>query len=258
MVKKILLEGIVLSALFLGALDSSVIGDGPKNISLLRPYEPFVVLELFTSQGCSSCPPADMLLEKTKNRALENVIALSYHVDYWNYIGWLDPFSDPSFTLKQQKYNIKFRNRSNYTPQLVVNGSEHFVGSKAETLNSAIDKYLVLRKENFVDVIFKNQENDRLFFEFEVKGEIAEKKLRGILALDKRVTEVKRGENKSRTLSNDNIVVVEKYFPLLKAKGLRHLEIPDMVRPGEKLLLVLLLENEEHDILGAAKVEISS
>lgn len=88
-----------------------------------------VVLELFTSQGCSSCPAADVQLEEAKKNYPERVFALSYHVDYWNYIGWEDPFSKKAYTFKQREYNQKFRSSSNYTPQLVVNGKEHFGGS---------------------------------------------------------------------------------------------------------------------------------
>ena len=97
----------------------------------LEDFKPIVVLELFTSQGCSSCPPADALLNEVKYKYSNNqVIALSYHVDYWNYIGWKDPFSKKEFSDKQRAYSSKFYSNSIYTPQIVVNGKEHFVGSK--------------------------------------------------------------------------------------------------------------------------------
>lgn len=256
MVKKILLEGIVLSALFIGAMGSFVSGEEGADDILIKTFEPFVVLELFTSQGCSSCPPADILLEKAKNMNLKNVFALSYHVDYWNYIGWEDPFSNPNYTLKQRKYNDKFSNKSNYTPQIVVNGREHFVGSNAEKLNSAIDRYLSEQPDNFIRMNVNDQAGDKVSFQFEVAGEIAEKRLRGILVLDNRVTEVKRGENRNRTLSNSNIALVEKSFPLNSAVGSGYFEIPEKVGPNEKLYLILLLENKGYDILGAAKFEI--
>ena len=72
-------------------------------------YSNKVVLELFTSQGCSSCPPADKLLKEVKS---EDVIVLSYHVDYWNYIGWKDPFSQKRFTDRQRQYYSKFKSKS--------------------------------------------------------------------------------------------------------------------------------------------------
>ena len=85
------------------------------------------VVELFTSQGCSSCPPADALLAQIKDDT--NVIALSYHVDYWNYLGWKDPYSNKAYSAYQRSY-AKELNSGVYTPQMVVNGSKEFVGSK--------------------------------------------------------------------------------------------------------------------------------
>ena len=84
------------------------------------------VIELFTSQGCSSCPPADRIL--TDYAARDDVLALSWHVDYWNYLGWQDTFSHAAFTLRQKRYAVAMGARGIYTPQAVVNGSGHAVG----------------------------------------------------------------------------------------------------------------------------------
>ena len=86
-----------------------------------------VVIELFTSQGCSSCPPADRLLEKLARQP--NVIALSLPVDYWDYIGWKDTLASPAFTARQKFYAQARRDRHIYTPQVIVNGLQHGVGS---------------------------------------------------------------------------------------------------------------------------------
>ncbi len=93
---------------------------------------PAVVVELFTSEGCSSCPPADALLAQLvsdQKIAGAEVIALEEHVDYWNHLGWTDPFSSQEFTFRQQEYEEKFRTGSVYTPQMIVDGSVEFVGS---------------------------------------------------------------------------------------------------------------------------------
>ena len=92
------------------------------------------VIELFTSQGCSSCPSADRNLARIVESAERDgrpVYALSFHVDYWNSLGWRDPFSAEEFTQRQREYARKFQARSVYTPQMVVNGQVHFVGSRA-------------------------------------------------------------------------------------------------------------------------------
>ena len=92
--------------------------------------KPVVVLELFTSQGCSSCPPADEVLADIKeNMDNTSIIPIAYHVDYWDYIGWKDPFALKAFTNKQRFYGRKFNSSSIYTPQLVINGNEHIAVS---------------------------------------------------------------------------------------------------------------------------------
>jgi hypothetical protein len=93
-----------------------------------------VVVELFTSQGCSSCPPADRLLSRLKRdpRLAGAVIPLAFHVDYWNHLGWSDPFSSSLWSQRQEEYAHAFRSNRVYTPQLVVNGRSECVGS-AET-----------------------------------------------------------------------------------------------------------------------------
>ena len=106
-----------------------------------------VVLELFTSQGCSSCPPADRLLDEVKN---DKIIALSYHVDYWNYIGWDDPFSAKKYTERQKLYSNKFNSSTIYTPQLVINGQEHIVGSNKSLLYTKLRYYSKKKNLNTV------------------------------------------------------------------------------------------------------------
>lgn len=94
-----------------------------------------VVLELFTSQGCAACPPADALLAELSQD--DGVIALAYHVDYWNYLGWADPFASSANTRRQREYASAFNARAVYTPQLVINGTEAVVGSRrAEALEA--------------------------------------------------------------------------------------------------------------------------
>lgn len=99
-----------------------------------------VIVELFTSEGCSSCPSADLLLarlQKEQPVSGVDIVPLSEHVDYWNYIGWKDPFSSEAFTQRQREYARVFQLQSVYTPQMVVSGQMQFVGSEgAQALNS--------------------------------------------------------------------------------------------------------------------------
>ncbi|MBU2996709.1 DUF1223 domain-containing protein [Cellulophaga baltica] len=216
----------------------------------------FVVLELYTSQGCSSCPPADALLEKVKNQYAETVIPLSYHVDYWNYIGWDDPFSKATYTEKQTAYNYKFKNRSNYTPQVVVNGATHFVGSNSLEMYKNINIFKNNKPDNTILVSNVKTNANSIKFEYSLKGELAHKKIRVVLILDKRVTKVKGGENRNRVLTNNNIVVAEKYI-VANASGEANIQIPEIVKANEKIALLLISENEQLDITGATKINVS-
>jgi hypothetical protein len=105
-----------------------------------------VVVELFTSQGCSSCPPADAYLGELAKR--KDIIALSLHVDYWNRLGWTDPFSLPETTRRQSDYAAALRTNHVYTPQVVVDGAAHAVGSRKPEVEALITSARGVRKLN--------------------------------------------------------------------------------------------------------------
>jgi hypothetical protein len=100
--------------------------------------EPRAVLELFTSQGCSSCPPADKLLGEYAAR--DDILALSFNIDYWDYLGWKDTLASHDFSDRQKAYSEARGDRQVYTPQVVVNGSEHVIGSNRAALEAAVGR----------------------------------------------------------------------------------------------------------------------
>ncbi|NMH88073.1 DUF1223 domain-containing protein [Flavivirga algicola] len=222
-----------------------------------EPFKPLVVLELFTSQGCSSCPPADDLLDEVKKKYSDKeVIALSYHVDYWNYIGWKDPFSKKTFSNKQRAYGHKFNTGSIYTPQIVVNGKEHFVGSSKNIMTVKLNSYLNKTPVNKVSLSHIKKANDRFSFDYKVAGTIDKKTLRVALVISERITSIKRGENRNRTLKNTNIVVEEVYLNLDSANGKTSIVIPDLVKQSDKLSIVALVQTENLDITGGSQIKL--
>lgn len=220
-------------------------------------FPPVIVLELFTSQGCSSCPPADELLTKVQNTEKSSrVIALSYHVDYWNYIGWKDPFSQSKFSDKQRLYSQKFNSSSIYTPQVVINGNEHFVGSDSKKMNSKLKAYANVAAENEIIITsIQNSEGD-ISFEYKVQGNIKNKLLRVVLVIEERVTKISRGENRNRTLKNSNIVVSESISELKSSKGTHEITIPKLVKNNDKLNLIILIQNTDLNIVGANQLNL--
>ncbi|WP_299894112.1 thioredoxin family protein [uncultured Ruegeria sp.] len=110
-----------------------------------------VVVELFTSQGCSSCPPADRIMHDLAKR--EDVIGLALHVDYWDYIGWKDEYADPDHTLRQRAYAREGGRSMIYTPQMVINGQHDIVGAQARELDQLIEAHLKAAPEASVTAI---------------------------------------------------------------------------------------------------------
>jgi len=257
MIKKAIIASFAFFAMSLMALYTARTKEVSSFMPTMETQEaPVVVLELFTSQGCSSCPPADILLDEVKRKFPNEVFALSYHVDYWDYIGWKDPFAQPGHSLKQREYNKKLGYDGNYTPEMVLNGGLHFVGSNQARLYSEINSHLKEKAQNGIQLRNVVAGVNAVSFEYAATGDLGHKLLRAILVIDERTTKVKRGENKNRTLQNSNIVVQEAYLDLEASAGKASIEIPQLVLESDSLTLVLLVETEHLDITAAAKAQV--
>jgi hypothetical protein len=166
-------------------------------------YKNVAVLELFTSQGCSSCPAADRLLGKYASK--ENVIALSFHVDYWNHLGWKDPFSSKQFSARQYNYAAAMKAEV-YTPQLVVNGQSEMVGSDEGKISAAIKK--ALEQPSAVALSIKKLQpgNGSVTIHCIVSGNTGNAFLNIALIEKMAETQINAGENRGVTLTNYNVV----------------------------------------------------
>jgi hypothetical protein len=174
-----------------------------------------VVLELFTSQACSSCPPADELLSLVgfSPETRGQVVPLAFHVDYFNALGWRDPFSDAAWTQRQAGYAQALHvDGGPYTPQLVVNGQAEMNATNVKRLQSEVTAALDQEEKAGVEVVVRVQEGGKpavvVDLQARVDKDVGSRTLELKLALfeNGRTTAVGRGENSGRTLRNDFVV----------------------------------------------------
>ncbi len=163
--------------------------------------EPLTVVELFTSQGCSSCPPADALIGELAER--DGVLVLSEHVDYWDYLGWRDPFAIPATTQRQRDYARRLGLGYVYTPQMVIQGASQVTGSDREAVLNRLDK-----PEPGAALAVEIGSSDAGRLVITVGGAPADDEAAVWLVLfDKEhKTRVSRGENRGREVRNYNVV----------------------------------------------------
>jgi hypothetical protein len=155
-----------------------------------------VVVELFTSQGCSSCPPADAVLAELATKP--NILALGFHVDYWDRLGWRDPLSAPGSTARQNDYASQFGKREVYTPQIVIDGQRQVVGSRRDEVLQAIDQSNPL---NVAPVNFADRRS------VTVGAGTGDGTVTLVRFVHSRTTEVRAGENAGRNALDVNGVV---------------------------------------------------
>ena len=216
--------------------------------------KPVVVLELFTSQGCSSCPIADKLLEELKETYTDqNVFVLSYHVDYWNRLGWKDPFSQKAFSDYQSAYASAFRSRNIYTPQLVANGTTEFVGGNERRAIEVIKSNLQKAATTAIAMNVVSKERDEIELNFKVTGSDF-RNLTLAVVVSERTTEIPRGENRNRTLKNANIVAVRNV--VRAGEGVAKLSLPDWITDKDELSIVAYTQDAQLEITGASRLNI--
>lgn len=210
---------------------------------------PSAVIELFTSQGCSSCPPADAALETLARRP--DIIALAYHVDYWDYIGWKDTFGDKDNSDRQRAYARSWGSSSVYTPQLIVNGRSGVVASRNEEVKGAL-KGAALQLPVTLKVT-----GDMLEVSIEGRDGLKESMVWLVSFLDHANVDIERGENAGKTMSYAQIVTGRQVLGMWEPVGGTHLKLPlSEVLQGLSNGAVVMVQEESNGlpgpILGAA------
>ncbi len=220
-----------------------------------RVYSGFAVLELFTSEGCSSCPPADELMAKIENEYKgQPVYLLAFHVDYWDRLGWKDVFSNPDYSNRQKEYGNWFNLSSIYTPQLVVNGRSEFVGTDEDKIRKAIRESLASDNKTLLSVQADHAE-DKLIISYEVTGIPSSSRLLLVTLQKSAKTKVERGENEGRLLSHVDVVRNLLIEPLSReGKGKFHIPSREF-NSGEFEIVAMVQDLQAGAILAATKVQ---
>jgi hypothetical protein len=225
-----------------------------------------VVVELFTSEGCSSCPPADLLLQKFDAQPIAGaeLIVLSEHVDYWNHLGWTDPYSSAAYSDRQSAYGKRLQLESVYTPQMIVDGGEEFVGSDASQAQKALQKAAAAGRKISVRLSDVRVENGTVRAHLEagrLPASTGKADVVFMIALNHAESQVARGENSGRRLTH--VAVVRS---LSKAGSLQSgqefsqdvaVKLNKGADPAQLRVVALVQESGQGKILGAAMEKVS-
>ncbi len=210
------------------------------------------VVELFTSQGCSSCPPADRFMGELAQRG--DIIALTYHVDYWDYIGWKDTFATTETTNRQRSYGRSLGQRYVYTPQMVVGGRVHKVGSDRMAVDMAVDED---RRHRQIAIDARQTGGDKVTVSIpagEGSGDVL------LMRFDhKHTVDVGRGENAGRELSYYNVVRDFRRVGVWSGDAVQlDLTVAELQDGGRDGCAILLQAPGSGPILGATRINLEA
>jgi hypothetical protein len=223
------------------------------------------VIELFTSEGCSSCPPAEAIFERIAEGARaagQPVIPLAFHVDYWDELGWPDRFASPLFTARQGEYARAFGDGNLYTPEMVVGGVDHFVGSNAARAAASLRDALARPAVVPVTLAVTRSTPESITVRYELPNGAPDRAtLRFAIAQRAATVHVERGENAGRTLHHANIVrsFSEAALPEGTRRGDAVVHLPWAPAPLEADAVVLVERTSGPDamaVLGGATAVI--
>jgi hypothetical protein len=218
------------------------------------------VIELFTSEGCSSCPPADALLSEILRDARaknQPVYALAFHVDYWDRLGWRDPYSDPAHSARQRVYGQKFHRDSIYTPQMIINGVTEFTGSDRPRATKEIAKALEQPANVTVKLTLTQGKKPNTITVTYDLNPLPKNATINIALVERNLqTKVLRGENATRTLSHDNVVRAVQSLPVEKLHAQLDLHLPENLHRQNASIIAYVQDDSMHT-LGAIGIDLA-
>lgn len=218
---------------------------------------PIAIVELFTSQGCSSCPSADLLLREAVDKKHQNgeVYGLSFHVSYWNRLGWTDPYSSNQFTDRQKWYASKMKLGRIYTPQMVVDGQDEFVGSQKSLLEKSLKASFNDNKKSMVSISDVKKSENKLTVSYACEN-ISGNELLNIALVQKEASNhVPRGENKNKTLVHANVVRAFTSTPA-KTNGSVSISLPELSENADYDIIAYIQNKETLQITGTGKIHL--
>lgn len=215
----------------------------------------FAILELFTSQGCSSCPPADAVLAKYALQNNPNVIPLAFHVDYWNRLGWKDPFSKKEFSERQQLYAQQMNSETTYTPQLVINGTYDVLGSAESAIKEIVKEEIMKKKQNTISIKKAFLKDYQIHIEYALNEPSPNTVINLALVKKKEFTIITRGENKGLQQTSYNIVV--DFKTVSSESDTSFFELKKEILSSEYFIVVYLQNSKTGTITTASKSEIN-
>ena len=207
-----------------------------------------VVVELYTSQGCSSCPPADAIFHALQER--DDVIAIALHVDYWDYIGWKDEFGHPAHADRQRAYAAKAGRRSVYTPEMVVNGQTDIVGAKPMQLSKAIAQHKDAPQR--MALVTQRSGASLQVAGTVPSGAVSAMEIHVLRLIPAHTSKITRGENRGKTFEYTNIAHNWQVAGTWDGKAPLDLTL-DIV--GEDPVVILVQEAGAGAIIAAARVK---
>jgi len=215
----------------------------------------FAVIELFTSEGCSSCPPADNLVAKIEKESKDQPIyILAYHVDYWDRLGWKDTFSNPDYSKRQRDYASHLKLQSVYTPQIIINGATEMIGSEEGAVRNAIKTSLQTPATAQLTLNVLRVDDRQVDIKYNASGTDKNTVLL-VAALQKNAqTRVAKGENGGRTLSHVQIVRKLQQFNVTGNNGTVKVTLPKGLDFENGEMIGFLQNISTGKIAGAAKV----